>query len=143
MVHFVQDERGAKLDLVDKQVGKVIFLICAHQILAAVELVKHARAVNHGNHVVKHERRLGDFDFRVLDIIFVVVSIVRLRVVGRLTAVFSIFGLFAICKLVVKRFIREFALRPIAEIRNGVRNRHGFANAGRLDDDVVEVSRLG
>ena len=56
-VGLVEDERGAELDLLDEQRLDVVLVdVVLEQVLAAVELVVHARAVHDGHDVVQVER---------------------------------------------------------------------------------------
>ena len=96
LVDLVEHHGGAELDLLDEQGLEVILVdVVRQQVTAAVELVPHACAVNHGDDVVEVERG------------------------GR-----AVFGL-------------------VAELRDGVGDGDGLADAGGLDDDVVEVAALG
>jgi hypothetical protein len=57
-IGLVEDQRRAKLDLLNEQALDVVLVdILGQQVAAAVELVVHAGAVDHGHDVV--ERELG------------------------------------------------------------------------------------
>ena len=95
-IGLVEDQRGAKLDLLDEQALDVVLVdILGQQVATAVELVVHAGTVDHGNDVV--ERELG--------------------------------------------FAAHFGL--VAEARDGVGDGDRLTNTGGLDDDVVELARIG
>ena len=56
-VALVEHHRGAELELLDEQALDVVLVdVLGQQVLAAVELVPHARAVHHGHDVVEVER---------------------------------------------------------------------------------------
>ena len=57
LVGLVEDDRGAELDLLDDETLDVILVdVVGEKVLAAVELVPHAGAVDHGDDVVEVER---------------------------------------------------------------------------------------
>ena len=95
-IGLVEDQRGAKLDLLDEQALDVVLVdILGQQVAAAVELVVHAGAIDHSHDVVE-------------------------------------------CKLGLAAH-----LGLVAEARDGVGDGDGLANARGLDDDVIEVARIG
>ena len=95
-IGLVEDQRGAELDLLDEQALDIVLVdILCQQVAAAVELVVHAGAVDHGHDVVERELGLAAH------------------------------------------------LGLVAEARDGVGDGDRLANARSLDDDVVEVARIG